>query len=113
MDSSTSLAANQFGVAHYSEVFADPALGDVEIWRFTSDLHHPVHVHLDPFQVLTRRGDHPGPHDGGWKDTVDISPSESVDVAVRFTDYPGRYLLHCHNLEHEDMMMMSAFETVA
>jgi spore coat protein A len=90
---------------------ADVRLGEVEIWRFTSDLHHPVHVHLDPFQVLTRRGAGPGPHDAGWKDTVDLAPNESVDVAVRFTDYPGRYLVHCHNLEHEDMAMMAAFRT--
>ncbi|GAA1563178.1 multicopper oxidase family protein [Dactylosporangium maewongense] len=90
---------------------ADVRLGEIEVWRFTSDLYHPVHVHLDPFQVLSRRGDGPGPHDQGWKDTVDLAPSESVDVAVRFTDYPGRYLLHCHNLEHEDMAMMAAFRT--
>jgi spore coat protein A len=90
---------------------ADVRLGEVEIWRFTSDLHHPVHVHLGPFQVLTRRGSGPGPHDTGWKDTVDLSPSESVEVAVRFTDYPGRYLVHCHNLEHEDMAMMATFRT--
>jgi spore coat protein A len=32
-------------------------------------------------------------------------------VAVRFDDYAGRYLLHCHNLEHEDMAMMATFET--
>ena len=90
---------------------ADVRLGEIEIWRFTSDLHHPVHLHLDPFQVLARRGSGPGPHDAGWKDTVDLSPSESVEVAVRFTDYPGRYLLHCHNLEHEDMAMMATFRT--
>jgi spore coat protein A, manganese oxidase len=90
---------------------ADVRLGEIEVWRFTSDLHHPVHVHLDPFQVLSRRGTDPGPHDTGWKDTIDLAPSESVDVAVRFTDYPGRYLLHCHNLEHEDMAMMAAFRT--
>ena len=90
---------------------ADVRLGEIEIWRFQSDLHHPVHVHLDPFQVLSRRDQGPGPHDKGWKDTVDLAPSESVDVAVRFTDYPGRYLLHCHNLEHEDMAMMAAFRT--
>jgi spore coat protein A len=90
---------------------ADVRLGDVEIWRFTSDLHHPVHVHLDPFQVLTRRQSGPGPHDAGWKDTVDLAPSETVEVAVRFTDYTGRYLLHCHNLEHEDMAMMAMFRT--
>jgi spore coat protein A len=94
-----------------TRIDADVRLGDIEIWRFTTDLHHPVHVHLDPFQVLSRRGGDPGPHDAGWKDTVDISPSETVEVAVRFTDLPGRYLLHCHNLEHEDMAMMAAFRT--
>jgi spore coat protein A len=90
---------------------AEVQLGETEIWRFTSDLHHPVHVHLDPFQVLSRRGGAPGQHDAGWKDTVDLAPNETVDVAVRFTDYPGRYLVHCHNLEHEDMAMMAAFAT--
>lgn len=90
---------------------AAPRLGELEIWRFTTDLHHPVHVHLDPFQVISRHGKEPGPYDAGWKDTVDIGPTDWVDVAVRFTDYPGRYLLHCHNLEHEDMAMMAAFDT--
>jgi spore coat protein A len=61
--------------------------------------------------VLSRRGAAPGPYDLGWKDTVDISPSETVEVLVRFTDYPGCCLLHCHNLEHEDMAMMATFHT--
>jgi spore coat protein A, manganese oxidase len=90
---------------------ADPRLGEVEIWRFTTDMHHPVHLHLDPFQVLSRRGGGPGEYDSGWKDTVDVRPGETVEVAVRFTDFAGRYLLHCHNLEHEDMAMMAAFQT--
>jgi hypothetical protein len=87
--------------------------GQVERWRFGTDLHHPVHVHLAAFQVLSRGGHGPGPTDGGWKDTVDVRPAEHVDVLVRFPDLPGRYVLHCHNLEHEDMMMMSAFEVRA
>jgi FtsP/CotA-like multicopper oxidase with cupredoxin domain len=87
-------------------------LGKTEIWRFRTDLHHPVHVHLDPFQVIGRGTSRsPGPFDHGWKDTVDVRPAEYVDVAVRFTDYAGRYLIHCHNLEHEDRMMMAAFTT--
>jgi spore coat protein A, manganese oxidase len=90
---------------------ATPRLGEVEIWRFITDLHHPVHVHLDPFQVISRHGKEPGPYDAGWKDTVDIGPTDWVDVAVRFTDYTGRFMLHCHNLEHEDMAMMAAFDT--
>lgn len=93
-------------------VEAEAPLGEVQVWRFTSDVHHPVHVHLDPFQVLRRGARGPGPFDGGWKDTVDVRPGEIVDVAVRFTDHRGRYVLHCHNLEHEDMAMMATIRTV-
>ncbi|MER5354519.1 multicopper oxidase domain-containing protein [Kitasatospora sp. NPDC002551] len=88
---------------------ADPVLGSTEIWRFFSDVHHPVHVHLNAFQVLSRNGGDPGPYDAGWKDTVDLRPAEAVEVLVRFTDYPGSYMVHCHNLEHEDMAMMADF----
>ncbi|GIH14413.1 multicopper oxidase family protein [Rugosimonospora africana] len=86
-----------------------PKLGTVEVWRFITDFHHPVHVHLDPFRVVSRNDRAPGPYDAGWKDTVDVQPAEAVEVVTRFTDYPGRYLLHCHNLEHEDMAMMADF----
>jgi FtsP/CotA-like multicopper oxidase with cupredoxin domain len=48
--------------------------------------------------------------DAGWKDTVDLRPAEDVEVLVRFPDLPGRYVMHCHNLEHEDMMMMATIE---
>lgn len=50
--------------------------------------------------------------DHGWKDTVDVRPYEAVRVRVRFEKYAGRFLIHCHNLEHEDMAMMAGFETV-
>jgi FtsP/CotA-like multicopper oxidase with cupredoxin domain len=90
---------------------ADSPLGEVEVWRLVTDVHHPVHVHLDPFQVVARNGKGPGAYDGGWKDTVDVRPAEVVDIAVRFTDYAGRYVMHCHNLEHEDMAMMAAIRT--
>jgi spore coat protein A len=94
-----------------ARIDADVRLGDLEVWRVVSDLHHPVHLHLDPFQVLSRRGEVPRPEDAGWKDTVDVRPSEYVDLAVRFTGYAGKYVLHCHNLEHEDMAMMATFRT--
>ena len=90
----------------------DIPLGRTEVWRFVTDVHHPVHVHLDPFQVLRRGARGPGPFDGGWKDTVDLRPAEIVDVAVRFTGHAGRFVLHCHNLEHEDMAMMATVRTV-
>ena len=88
---------------------ASPGLGDVEVWRLMTDLHHPVHVHLNPFQVLRRGGRAPGAGDLGWKDTIDLVPGETAEIIMRFGGYPGRYVFHCHNLEHEDMAMMANF----
>ncbi|SEH01118.1 spore coat protein A [Nonomuraea solani] len=91
---------------------ARPRLGDVEIWRFVADVHHPVHLHLVGFHILSRGGRPPGPFDGGLKDTVDLSPGQSVEVIARFDGYRGRYVFHCHNAEHEDMAMMANFEVI-
>jgi spore coat protein A len=91
---------------------ADVPLGETEVWRFVTDVHHPVHLHLDAFQVLSRGGGDPRDYDAGWKDTVDVRPAEVVDVAVRFSDHAGRFVFHCHNLEHEDMAMMATIRTV-
>lgn len=91
---------------------ASPRLDTVERWTFTSDFHHPVHVHMAHFQVLTRNGKPPAPEDAGWKDTVDLRPYEVVEVAIKFSGHRGRYMIHCHNLEHEDMAMMANFDVV-
>ena len=72
--------------------------GATERWRFSTDAYHPVHVHLDPFLVISRDGRAPDPGDTGWKDTLDLAPYEQAEVLVKFGDYPGRFLLHCHNL---------------
>ena len=91
---------------------ARPKLGSTEIWRFVTDVHHPVHLHLAHFKVLSRNGQESLPTDAGWKDTVDVRPGEVVRVLARFDGYRGKYVFHCHNLEHEDMMMMANFEVV-
>ncbi|WP_067176666.1 multicopper oxidase family protein [Microtetraspora niveoalba] len=91
---------------------ARPRLGTTEVWRLASDFHHPVHVHMAHFRVLTRGGKAPAATDAGWKDTVDVRPYEVVEVLVRFEGYGGRYMMHCHNLEHEDMAMMADIEVV-
>jgi FtsP/CotA-like multicopper oxidase with cupredoxin domain len=96
---------------HPGHPLATPRLGETEIWRFVSDVHHPIHLHLDQFQVLARNGGKPGPYDQGWKDTVDVRAAESAEIVVRFNDYAGQYVFHCHNLEHEDMAMMADFAT--
>lgn len=80
---------------------------------------HPIHLHGVQFQVLARTIDpayeqawqtvREGFVDGGWKDTVLVMPGERVRLLVRFADYLGQYLVHCHNLEHEDLGMMRNF----
>jgi blue copper oxidase len=88
----------------------------VERWRFTTggNAPHPVHVHGGHFQVVRRvgKGARNGvqPWELGWKDTVLLQKGETVEVLVRFDAYAGRYLMHCHQLEHEDSGMMMNFE---
>ena len=94
-------------------VDARPAFGSTEIWNLAAaPASHPVHLHLVHFKVLSRNGRKPLPKDAGWKDTVDLTSGEEARVLVRFDGYRGRYVFHCHNLEHEDMMMMANFEVV-
>lgn len=52
----------------------------------------------------------PRPFERGWKDTVAVPPGEEVRVIARFDGYRGRYLMHCHNLEHEDHEMMARYD---
>lgn len=82
---------------------------ELEEWKFenTTNNFHPMHVHGIMFQVHSRNGNtNLNPNDKGWKDTVLVNPNETVIVLAKFTDYSGIYLLHCHNLEHEDDGMM-------
>lgn len=107
-------------------------LGDLEAWEFINregsgggmgmgmgmnmDMPHPMHVHGVQFLVAERQIDpnfrqqynqvSAGFINEGWKDTVLVMPGEKVKVLVRFEDFPGTYLYHCHNLEHEDAGMM-------
>ncbi len=92
-------------------------LGTTEVWEFANDsgmmtMAHPIHVHDQQFQVLERRhgaasgGVRDGYVDQGWKDTVLVMPGDRVKLLMRFADYPGLYLYHCHMLEHEDLGLM-------
>jgi blue copper oxidase len=90
--------------------------GQTELWRFTTggNAPHPIHIHGASFQVQSRSGGRGRVFDWerGWKDTVLLKDRESVDILIRFDVYRGRYLIHCHKLEHEDQGMMTNFEVV-
>ena len=109
------------------EIAFDVKRGAVEVWSIsnpTLGMPHPMHIHGFSFQVLERLGSpaqvsssarfgkERTAGDLGWKDTVLVWPGETVRIAIDFThDFPGdqTYLLHCHNLEHEDAGMMINF----
>ena len=93
-----------------NRVDANPALGDVEIWEFrnrSSRWFHPVHVHLVDFKILSRNGNPPFGYEKGPKDVVYVGEDETVRVIARFGPRKGKYMIHCHNLVHEDHDMMT------
>ena len=85
-------------------------LGATEIWKIENivGMDHPFHLHGFQFQVLDRNGV-PEPF-RSWKDTVNVPKHESVRFIVRFDDFPGKWMFHCHILDHEDRGMMGVLE---
>ncbi len=103
-------------------------LNTLELWEFANvvpagvrginNSAHPMHIHGPLFQVVeripptdaTQRANWETVKDGyvdsGWKDTILLMPGERVRLLIKFHDYTGLYLYHCHLLEHEDMGMM-------
>ncbi len=80
-----------------------------EIWTLRNSSggwHHPMHIHFEEGRILSRNGAAPRPLEVGRKDVYHIGPNEEVKVFLRFRDFVGRYVMHCHNLSHEDHAMM-------
>jgi spore coat protein A len=87
-----------------------PQLNDIELWEInntTGDV-HPVHLHLVQFLVLDRAGvaANVDGNEAGWKDTVRCNPNETTRIIMRFTGYTGKFVWHCHMLEHGDQDTM-------
>ncbi|WP_266158634.1 multicopper oxidase family protein [Dyella silvatica] len=119
------------GGKHWSDPISEnPRQNSIETWSFinlTGDA-HPIHVHLVRFQIIDRRpfdlfawnadrtlkytgpAQPPPPHEAGWKDTVRADPGMVTRIAMHFEGEPGRYVWHCHFLEHEDNDMMRPYE---
>lgn len=111
--------------------------GETEVWKFvnlTEDV-HPLHVHLVQFQALSRQSvinpdtfdlvtgttatgnplqidtavTTPDANEQGWKDTIRVNPAEVMSIMATFEGFLGRYMYHCHIIEHEDSEMMRSF----
>jgi FtsP/CotA-like multicopper oxidase with cupredoxin domain len=85
-------------------------LGATEIWEVENlvGMDHPFHLHGFQFQVLDRNGELE-PY-RSWKDTVNVPKRERVRFIVRYDDHPGKWMFHCHILDHEDQGMMGVLE---
>jgi FtsP/CotA-like multicopper oxidase with cupredoxin domain len=85
-------------------------LGATEIWELENlvGMDHPFHLHGFQFQVLDRDGV-PEPF-RSWKDTVNVPKHQAIRFVVRYDNYPGRWMFHCHILDHEDHGMMGVLE---
>jgi FtsP/CotA-like multicopper oxidase with cupredoxin domain len=93
-------------------------LNTQSIWRLRNNSGgwvHPVHIHDMQFRLLDRNGRAPHPGEAGLKDTFYVGENETLNVMACWTGEQnvGRYVFHCHNLEHEDMSMMGMFEVRA
>lgn len=81
-------------------------LGTAEEWTFVNKtpFPHPIHIHVNPFQVISSNGvaDPRRP----WLDTCPVPAAGTMVMRTRFTDFVGRYVMHCHILPHEDTGMM-------
>jgi hypothetical protein len=98
---------------NYEHTFAKTQPNAVEIWEVenkSGGWFHPLHVHLVDFQVLSRNGKPPRPEEKGPKDVVYVGEGETVRLLMRFEHEEGRYMIHCHNLSHEDHDMMTQYQ---
>ncbi len=116
----------------HAPVTEKPVLRSTEIWELVNltDDSHPIHLHLVRFRILDRRpfdvfdyqnmgrlrftgpAAAPEPLESGWKDTVRADPGMVTRIIIPFEGYAGRYVWHCHILEHEDNEMMRPYEVL-
>lgn len=89
-------------------------LGATETWllRNVSPITHFIHLHEEQWHTIKVDGKKPPAWERGLEDTWRIDPGETVEVAAKFTDYTGVFMLHCHMLDHEDDGMMAQFAVV-
>jgi FtsP/CotA-like multicopper oxidase with cupredoxin domain len=92
---------------------ARPRRGTSELWTIVNSSggwQHPIHIHHEEHQIISRNGKTPPLVERGRKDTIRLRFNEEVTFLIRFRDWTGRYPLHCHNTLHEDHSMMTLWE---
>jgi FtsP/CotA-like multicopper oxidase with cupredoxin domain len=91
----------------------------MEIWDISNPnggWSHPVHIHFEEGHILQRFVNGAAvavpAHERGRKDVYNLGPNERIRLFIRFRDFPGKYVMHCHNMIHEDHAMMVRWDIV-
>jgi len=99
----------------FTRVDAIVEQGTAERWHIINaaeDWEHPVHIHVEEHQIVTRNGKPPTPDEQGRKDVTVLGPGDEIEIDFRFRDFLGKYPIHCHNTVHEDHAMMARWDIV-
>jgi FtsP/CotA-like multicopper oxidase with cupredoxin domain len=102
-------------IFNVNDVRANPKKGTAEIWtlrNLSGGWAHPIHIHFEEGRILKRNGVAPPVHERGRKDVYVLPPESTLEIYMRFRDFPGKYVMHCHNLVHEDHAMMVRWDVV-
>jgi FtsP/CotA-like multicopper oxidase with cupredoxin domain len=107
------------GVFKINQRIFDPGRADATVGQNTAEtwvIHnkfapanwtHPVHIHFEEGRILSRNGGPPPPLDSGRRDVYPVQTGgEKVLIFLRFRDFMGKYMIHCHNMGHEDNFML-------
>ncbi len=91
----------------------------MEIWDISNPnggWSHPVHIHFEEGHILQRFVNGTAvavpAHERGRKDVYNLGPNQRIRLFIRFRDFPGKYVMHCHNMIHEDHAMMVRWDIV-
>jgi FtsP/CotA-like multicopper oxidase with cupredoxin domain len=100
----------------FNPAYADthPKLGSTVTWEIVNrtSVAHMMHMHLTDWYLLARNGKPPPPWEDCLKETFFLFPQERILVAGHLADYTGKFVIHCHMLDHEDHGLMAQFEVV-
>ncbi len=91
---------------------ADPELGTAERWFIINESGgwaHPIHIHLEAHQIQNLTEESPPPPQLAANVDTTLLFDSGAEIFIKFRTFPGRFVFHCHNVEHEDMRMMGVF----
>ncbi len=87
-------------------------VGELQVWEVSNKslMDHPFHLHGFFFQVIEENGK--APEYKAWKDTYNLKPRTTIKIAWMPDNRPGKWMYHCHIIEHHAAGMMAHFEVI-